>query len=220
MVGDIHGRLDLLEALLAQIVPDAPLVFVGDYIDRGEQSAQVLRRVQEMDQARARAICLIGNHEDMLLKFLDDPVGRGRRWLRFGGLQTLSSFGIGPVAETSPPQALEQAGEALAERMGAALIAWLRALPTSWQSGNVAVVHAGADPQLPLESQDPQALKWGHPAFRKTPRRDGIWVVHGHTIVDQPHAEAGRIAIDTGAFATGRLTAARIAPGELRFLST
>lgn len=224
VVGDIHGRMDLFERLLAQIEAEdgsasCPLVLVGDYIDRGEQSADVLRRVLDLDQSSTReVVCLIGNHEDMLLKFLDDPVERGARWLRYGGLQTLSSFGVGAITDKSSAGAMEQARNALEDAMGAALIDWLRALRTHWQSGNVAVVHAGADPRLPIGDQNPRVLKWGHSDFRHVTREDGTWVVHGHTIVDQAEAKNGRISTDTGAFATGRLTAAHIAPDNLRFL--
>lgn len=224
VVGDIHGRMDLFERLLAKIEAEdgagtCPLVLVGDYIDRGEQSAAVLRHVYALGQSNSReVICLVGNHEDMLLKFLEDPAERGARWLRYGGLQTLSSFGVGAITDKSSAGAMEQARNALEDAMGSELIAWLQALPTHWQSGNVAVVHAGADPSLPIPTQNPRVLKWGHPDFRHVTREDGTWVVHGHTIVDQAEARNGRISTDTGAFATGRLTAAHIAPDNLRFL--
>src|SRR6056297_3043779 len=102
----------------------------------------------------------------------------------------------------------------------AARIAWLRARPLSWRSGNVWALHAGADPHQPLDSQGDEVLLWGHPAFRRSPRRDGQWVVHGHTIVEHPHTAEGRIAVDTGAYATGRLSAALIECGAVRFLQT
>lgn len=224
VIGDVHGRLDLLDRLLAKIdaeegAADVPLVFVGDYIDRGEQSAQVLRRVHALCQDTERqVVCLTGNHEDMLLKFMDDPAERGARWLRYGGLQTLSSFGVGDITDKSSAGGMEQARNALEDAIGQELLDWLGAMPTSWQTGNVAVVHAGADPNAPISEQDPRTLKWGHPEFRHKARNDGLWVVHGHTIVDEANASDGRIATDTGAFATGRLTAAYIAPGSARFI--
>lgn len=224
VIGDVHGCKDLLEALIRKIDAETetqpcPLVFVGDYIDRGEQSAEVLHWVRQASQDDDRqVICLIGNHEDMLLKFLEDPTERGARWLRYGGLQTLSSFGIGAISDKSSAGAMIRARDALVSAMGHELIDWLRALPTHWQSGNVAVVHAGADPQVALQDQDPRILKWGHPDFFDKPRSDGIWMVHGHTIVDQAQAAEGRIATDTGAFATGRLTAGYVEAGNVRFL--
>lgn len=214
-VGDIHGRADLLRALdaqLADLPADWPLVCVGDYVDRGEESAAVLQHL--MRQGDRPRVCLMGNHEDMLLRFLEAPEAERRRWLRNGGLQTLASFGVGG----SPAQEPVTARDALAEAMGAELIDWLRARPLSWQSGNVAVVHGGVDPALPLAAQSRETLLWGHPDFARSLRDDGLWVVHGHTIVEAPQAEAGRIAIDTGAFATGRLTAAIVEPDGVRFL--
>lgn len=224
VIGDIHGRLDLFDRLIAKIDaedPDGtcPLVLVGDYIDRGEQSAQVLQRIQELLVSGNRElVCLMGNHEDMLLKFLEDPAERGARWLRYGGLQTLASFRVGAITEKSAPDAMKAARDALQDAMGPDLIEWMAGLRTHWQSGNVAVVHAAADPGVPIDIQDPRTLKWGHPEFNSVTRTDNVWVVHGHTIVDQANAENGRIATDTGAYATGNLTAAFISADSLRFL--
>ena len=109
--------------------------------------------------------------------------------------------------------------QTLAQAMGDDLIAWMHALPSFWISGNVAVTHAGADPFRPVNDQPTRNLLWGHPEFEKTPRADGMWVIHGHIIVDQPRIEAGRVAIDTGAYATGRLTAAHISRGGVSFLT-
>jgi serine/threonine protein phosphatase 1 len=220
-IGDIHGRLDLMDRLLDRIDaedPGAQLIFVGDYIDRGEQSRGVLERLMQLDGARRPApVFLSGNHEDMCLKFLDDPEKRAPSWFRNGGLQTLASFGIGDVPASGRGERVLEVRDALAEAMGQPMIAWLRQLPLHWRSGNVAVVHAGADPYAPIESQSSRVLQWGHPEFG-TPRPDRLWVAHGHTIVEQAAAAEGRIAVDTGAYATGRLTAGRIAPEGVTFL--
>lgn len=222
-VGDIHGRDDLLARLLDKIdaaEPEAMIVCVGDYVDRGEQSADVLRRLHARATAAAdRFVCLMGNHEEMMLNFLDTPEEAGPRWLRYGGLQTLASFGLRGLTERSEGAALTDARGRLRDGLLAPeLEAWLRALPRHWQSGNVAVVHAAADPDLPMEEQPDKTLIWGHPRFEHVARKDGIWVVHGHTIVDAPLTAQGRIPIDTGAYATGRLTAARIMPGGPDFV--
>ena len=224
VVGDVHGRADLLDDLLALIRADAgpvpTLVWVGDYIDRGEQSAQVLERLQQLQRGDwpGEVVCLMGNHEAMLLDFLDDPEAHGPVWLRNGGAQTLASFGLPPGS--LDPRVLQRSRDALHERLPAATQAWLRALPTSFRSGNVFVAHAGADPGCPVDRQEADHLLWGHPDFARTPRRDGLWVAHGHTIHPEPVAAAGRISVDTGAYATHRLTAALITPGGCRFLST
>ncbi|WP_166418810.1 metallophosphoesterase [Cochlodiniinecator piscidefendens] len=223
-IGDIHGCDRLLAQLLDKILHDSrglshQIICVGDYVDRGEESAQVLRRLFALHQSEhVNLTCLIGNHEDMMLRFIEDPESHGERWLRYGGLQTLASFGVrGAVgANKASMTALR---DALKEAMGAPLIAWMQSMPTQWQSGNVAVVHAGADPQLPLRLQDPYVLKWGHPRFQQETRTDDVWVLHGHTIIDKPEATNGRIAIDTGAYATGQLTAAYIDCDTARFLS-
>jgi serine/threonine protein phosphatase 1 len=223
-IGDVHGCNALLTRLMEKITtedPAAHVVLVGDYIDRGEDSAAVLRRIRDWDRAPDRPLTfLTGNHEDMLLKFLDAPEDRAARWLRYGGLQTMASFGVGGVSDTSKGAELRAARDALARAMGDDLIEWLRALPTHWQTGNVAVVHAGADPDLPMAEQEARVLKWGHQDFRHLTRRDGIWVVHGHTIVEHARAEQGRIAVDTGAYATGRLTAVHVSGEGARFLQT
>lgn len=211
VIGDVHGRLDLLHKALDHL--DGTAVFVGDYIDRGEQSADVLRLLQQRDGM----ICLMGNHEDMLLNFLDDPARHGKRWLRYGGLQTMASFGVSGAMETSTEKQMEEARNRLVDAMGPALIEWVRALPSYWQSGNVAVVHAGADPSVPIAAQDNHVLRWGHSDFERTPREDQIWVAHGHTIVEEPLVQAGRINTDTGAYATGRLTIAHIGTDAVQF---
>ena len=228
-IGDIHGSSHLLAQLLEVIDQDFQsagyqnphLVFVGDYVDRGEESAAVLQQLTTLRGSLPNNVtCLMGNHEKMMLDFLDDPEERGPRWLRNGGLQTLASFGIGALTETAPPLQLQHARSALRQALPDGLEDWLRGLPLYWQSGNVVVTHAGADPTHPIQEQERNTLLWGTRDFTKTPRPDGLWIVHGHIVVDTAHAEAGRIAVDTGAYFSGRLTAAAIAPDQLRFLDT
>lgn len=211
-IGDIHGRCDLLEKAL-RTSPPQPTICVGDYVDRGDHSADVLRLLHE----RPDIICLMGNHEEMMLNFIDNPKRHGPRWLRYGGLQTLASFGVAGLSDTSSGPILDETAEALKIAMGEPLIAWVRNLPTRWQSGNVAVVHAGADPSVAIEDQARSTLLWGHPEFHKTRRTDDTWVVHGHTIVDAPSSENGIISIDTGAYATGRLTVAHVSSDGVTF---
>ena len=187
-IGDIHGRADLLKRALRSI-KDTKIVCVGDYVDRGDDSAEVLRLLY----ARPDVVCLSGNHEEMMLHFLDHPQKHGPRWLRYGGLQTLASFGVPGASEAASGAALDG------------------------QSGNVAVVHAAADPAVPIDMQTTETLHWGHADFETTQREDNIWVLHGHTIVDTPHADRGRVSIDTGSYATGRLTAAWVSSDGVTF---
>lgn len=211
-IGDVHGCAELLAAGL-QKAGKGPVICVGDLVDRGEHSADVLR----MLCVRPEIICLSGNHEEMMLRFIEAPEKYGAWWLRNGGLQTLHSFGVAGVDATSGADTWKKARDHLIRAMGDPLVNWMKSLPTRWQSGNIAVVHAGADPALPIEKQTTKTLHWGHPKFLRKRRRDGIWVLHGHTIVDAPYAEEGRIAIDTGAYATGRLTLARVENAEVVF---
>ena len=231
-VGDIHGRADLLDAMVERVTAEiaaagpaaagARVVVLGDMVDRGPDSATVLDRLHGLAcRAPARWTCLMGNHERMMLDFAAVPDAQAR-WLRFGGDRTLTSFGV-TVPDPADPDALEQAGAALraalARRPG--LTAWLDGLPALWRdgpAGRIAAVHAGADPRRPLERQDPAALIWGHPDFARRPRRDGTWVVHGHVVVPEPTVARGRINVDTGAWRSGRLSAAWLDASGLRFL--
>lgn len=205
-IGDIHGRLDLLEHALARA--EAPVVCVGDYVDRGPDSAGVLRLLQ----SREDVTCLMGNHEEMMLDFLAGPEVAGPRWLRFGGRETLASYGV-----LEPETDLLGARDALRTALGEAGETWLAALPSLWQSGNVAVTHAGADPRAEMSAQSERHLRWGHPKFGKTPRRDNKWVVRGHVVRDEALMQDGTIQIDTGAWHSGRLTLAHISAEGVRF---
>ncbi|SDK29134.1 metallophosphoesterase [Aliiruegeria lutimaris] len=215
IVGDVHGTAHLLRAL-PPVEDGATRVFVGDLVDRGMQSHETLEIVFEGCR-NGEWICLKGNHEEMFLQFLSDP-SKGRNWLRFGGLQTIASFDLGGITETSSPEALEDIASAIRDRLTPGLLDWLENLPHVWISNNLAIAHAGLDPKLPISLQKEQVALWGHPEFAKTPRRDGQWVAHGHTIVDTPTIRNGVISVDTGAYATNLLTLARISPdGQIEF---
>lgn len=224
-VGDIHGRADLWRELRERIAarfPGWPVVTLGDSIDRGEHSREVLELLRaDPPDGLGPLTCLMGNHERMLLDFLDDPAAGAAPWLANGGLETVLSFGVRPPrARTLTAQDAAALRDRLAGAMGPRLVAWLRQRPLSWQSGNVWAVHAGVDPARPLAAQGADSLLWGHPDFGRAPNAAGALVVHGHTIVDTPRADAGRVSVDTGAYATGRLTAAAIMPGAVEFLQT
>ncbi|MBV1895440.1 MAG: serine/threonine protein phosphatase [Rhodobacteraceae bacterium] len=220
VIGDIHGCIDLLDLLLARIEPDCPLVFVGDYIDRGPDSAGVLRRLKQLTQTENReVICLLGNHEEMLLRFVHDPKRVGQLWLQNGGMQTLASFGVAQISGTIKGAEAAAVAELLCDAMGEDLLQWLRNLPLTWQSGNVIVSHAALDPSVPLADQDRRTLLWGHPLFGRKIRSDGLWVVHGHTVMQEPRVQGGVVSVDTGAFSAGRLTAAQISVDSVRFVT-
>lgn len=224
-VGDIHGRADLLDAMIARITEDAAatgdaaprVVFMGDYVDRGDQSRQVLERLMDLPRETGWEVhCLRGNHEVMLAEFLADPERAAPRWFRNGGLETLLSYQVGGVG--SDPETLRNVRDRLAERMGP-VRGWLDGLAAKYSTGSVFFAHAGADPHQPIGAQSEQVLYWGVPAFLQIPRQDGVWVVYGHYISDTPQLLPRRIGIDTGAVFSGQLTAVRIDDGEVRFLT-
>jgi serine/threonine protein phosphatase 1 len=224
-VGDVHGRHDLLTRLLDRIFEDAAaageavpkIVFLGDYIDRGENARETVDLLIGLaERAEAETIFLMGNHEQMLLRFLRDPAA-GSRWLKYGGLQTLMSYGIAGTASLRMEGEGSRLRDALIEALGPHL-EFIEGLKISHHAGNLFFAHAGADPALPTDEQDVATLLWGCENFRTTDRDDGVWVVHGHFVVERAAAERGRIAVDTGAYYSGRLTAARIADGEVTFI--
>ena len=229
IVGDVHGCAELLQEAFALIdshqkehgLPDSEIIFLGDYVDRGPQSADVLKTLYHRQQADPdRMVCLMGNHEKMLLEFVDDPVDRGSRWLLNGGDETLVSYGVDRLNSKSDTEDMMDAGEAMEAAMPSGLMAWLRALPLTYRSGNIVCTHAGMDPHLTPEDQSDKALLWGHREFMSRAREDGLWVAHGHTIVPEAHCNSSRIAVDTGAYRTGTLTVAAIAKGSCTFLQT
>ena len=225
-VGDVHGRHDLLARLLERIRADAAesgaaprIVFLGDYVDRGEGARETIDMLRGFaETAEVAPVFLMGNHEQMLLDFLRDP-STGPRWLRNGGLQTMASYGVSAAGVMQSGDEAGAVRDALAEAMGRH-VDFLEALRLCHQAGNVFFAHAGADPAVPPEEQDVATLLWGSGRFHERVRDDGLWVVHGHIVVDLPSAEAGRIAVDTGAYFSGRLTAARISRGDVTFLES
>ena len=228
-VGDVHGRSDLLMPLIDRVFRDAlvtgasedvvpEVIFLGDMIDRGPDSRGVLEFLMMVAEwPEIEPIFLIGNHELMLLQFLDDPV-KGRNWLRYGGYETLQSYGMGRLGDLADTDNLRRLAEDLKGAMGPHL-GFLSALRPWHVNGNLFLTHAGADPALPPDQQSVDALVWGESAFLRGRRKDGLWVVHGHTVVDTPSVRQGRIAIDTGAYLTGKLTVMKVRRTEISFLT-
>ena len=227
-VGDIHGRADLLADMIAELekrsVDDTRLggppivIFLGDYIDRGHDSAGVLELLTSGALPNCDCRYLRGNHEQSLMAFLAAP-GANRGWLLQGGAETLMSYGVQPPAFNSVEAVWLEAAEALRARMPPAHMAFLEGLERYVELGDYAFVHAGVDATLPLEDQPDEALYWSRAAFIASKRPFSHRVVHGHTPVDEPYADARRIAVDTGAYASGTLTAARFEGEGVSFVS-
>ena len=224
-IGDIHGCLRELEALERQIVTDAAdiegakwIVTVGDYVDRGPRSDGVIDHLLAPPPQGFERICLAGNHEAMLLDYLANPTSEGA-WLKYGGLETLASYGIEPHRFIGLPKAQKRAE--LEAHIPQAHIAFMQALPVMLTLPDLVFVHAGLNPALPITAQSENDLLWIREPFLSDEDSDLPRVVHGHTPGPEPIALPHRIGIDTGAFATGILTAARLRPGEpVRFLNT
>ena len=227
-VGDIHGRYDLLRQILAQIVEDygtaakgrpLNLILCGDYIDRGPESSDVLEALVWLTRRPEFTLRLLkGNHEQGLLDFLDRPEDGGP-WLHYGGRQTLASYRIDPPPPDAPPAALTAARDALLDRMPAAHLMLLQQLELSVTIGDHLFVHAGVRPGIALADQQEDDLLWIRGEFLDQDVRHERFVVHGHSwIDDQPSIRPHRIGIDTGAYATGVLTAVRLEDGQATIL--
>ena len=223
VIGDIHGRLDLLERAAAAITRDvathggdALTVTLGDYIDRGPASRGVLDRLIG-NPFPTRYVALKGNHEALLEAFIADPAV-GDHWWRLGGIETLDSYGV-PVSGFLTRKSYEEAAERLLAAVPPAHIEFLQSLKTSLSHGKYFLCHAGVRPGVPLDRQSDDDLLWIRGEFLTSTIDFGKLVVHGHTPVERPHVLSNRINIDTGAFATGRLTCVALEEYSLRFLS-
>jgi serine/threonine protein phosphatase 1 len=222
-IGDVHGRLDLLDGLLQQIDADHRahggeakplLVFLGDLIDRGPHSSQVVERVRSGPLPVFRTVTLLGNHEEVLLRLLDGEEGLLQQWSRFGGLACLASYGADASALLAMPE--PAALQLIRHAIPAEHQAFLRELGDSLRFGDYLFVHAGIRPGVPLDRQSPIDLRWIRQPFLGDRRDHGMMVVHGHTISDAIDEQSNRIGIDTGAFHHGVLTALAI-EGEQRW---
>lgn len=227
-IGDVHGRADLLERLLSRIGEDAALapagtrrvlVYLGDYVDRGLQSREVIDLVLNGTPPGFETICLKGNHEDCMLRFLEDPA-TGPHWFSIGGDATIMSYGVRPANGLPAFQRFEQAAHELREKLPPAHLGFLQNLQLMYEAGDYLFVHAGLRPGVPIHEQDPEDLMWIREAFLNGPNCHGKLVVHGHSPSRQPAVFEHRIGIDTGAFFTNVLTCLVVEGSERRFLSS
>jgi serine/threonine protein phosphatase 1 len=228
-VGDIHGRsdllgemLDLLEARTSaeQRGESAPVViFLGDYVDRGPNSALVIEMLLSGRPHGYERRFLKGNHEQYMLAFMDAPLDN-RAWVVQGGAETLLAYGVQPL---DPRSARDEDWIAVAAALKAAVpqshIDFMSGLERYVAMGDYAFVHAGIDAGRTLEEQTDDDLFWARDRFIASKRPFSHRVVHGHTPVDRPYADQRRIAVDTGAYASGTLTAARFEGEDVTFLS-
>lgn len=223
-VGDIHGRLDLLDRLHQLIrddwsnaaVSEAHVVYLGDYVDRGPDSAGVLELLCGAALPGTRRTFIVGNHEEMLLSYIENPAS-GRLWMRFGGLETLRSYGV-PMRQLMEAATASDAADGLAQKIAPEHLEFLRALEPSIAVGGYFFCHAGVKPGVPLESQSLTDMRWIRDEFLGSEVDFGAVVVHGHSPVAEPHFRNNRINIDTGAYATGVLTCLVLEGADRRVL--
>ncbi len=212
-IGDIHGRADLLARLHETILADAHaagpaqcvVVYVGDYVDRGLHVREVIDLLLDSALPGFESVHIKGNHEDMMLLFLDDAAA-GPLWLANGGDATLASYGVGGWRPPLDEEALDTLQARLREALPPRHEAFLRGLRTNHVEGDYLFVHAGLRPGVPLDRQTEHDLLWIREEFLGSRADHGKIVVHGHSINYQPEEFVNRIGIDTGAFATGHLT--------------
>ncbi|OHT21926.1 metallophosphoesterase family protein [Edaphosphingomonas haloaromaticamans] len=225
-IGDVHGCYDQLCGLLGRVMEDIAgrgagrrpiLIFCGDYIDRGPQSAEVLDALCWLDRRAGFELHLLkGNHEQALLDFLEMPED-GEGWLEFGGVATLASYGVAPPAADLGPQDFRRARDELLDRMPAGHLRLLQRLELIVSLGDYAFVHAGIRPGVALDRQDEDDLLWIRRDFLDAAGPHEKIIVHGHSWADaRPDIGPHRIGIDTGAYQTGVLTALRLEDGGMQ----
>ncbi len=224
-IGDIHGCKDLLDQLLAAIQSDltiAPVeravcVLLGDYVDRGPDSAGVLAMLG-LGELPLHLVALRGNHEAMLLTFLRDPTFLDE-WRHYGGLETLHSFGI-DIEKARRPDSFAAVREQLAAALPQPVLRFLDEAPNCYEIGDYYFCHAGVRPDVALAQQRAEDLLTIRSEFLDSRRDWGKIIVHGHTPVQRPDVRPNRINIDTGAYITGTLTCLVLERETRRFLST
>jgi len=222
-VGDVHGRADLLSQLLAGIDADVAAypasgvieVFIGDYIDRGPQSREVLDILVSRSERR-QIVCLKGNHETYIPDFLRSPAILSQ-WRYFGGLETLVSYGLTPSINPDEHEQRELA-EAFDRALPHRHRRFLTSLKSSLACGDYFFVHAGVRPGIPLSQQQERDLLWIREDFLLHEEAFGKIIIHGHTPVREPDVRPNRINIDTGAYATGQLTCLVLEGEDMTFI--
>jgi serine/threonine protein phosphatase 1 len=225
-IGDVHGRFDLLERLLGDIHSDlrhrparrALLVFVGDLIDRGPQSAEVVEHLRRYRRHGVKTTFLLGNHEEVLLRILGGDSALIAKWCSFGGAQCLQSYGVDArkLAKLDEAEALETVRKAIPK----AHVDFLESFADSCRFGDFLFVHAGIRPGVEIDQQRQSDLRWIREPFLLDDTDHGFVVVHGHTITSEVEVRPNRVGIDTGAYRTGVLTAVAIESDRIWIVDT
>ena len=224
-VGDIHGCLNLLQEVHRKIALDALafngaklLVYLGDYVDRGLHSRQVIDCLLENNFPDFGKVFLLGNHEQVLLQFLlGKDASIAHDWFRFGGLSTLLSYGVN-VRGVPTSKDIDRLRHEFSEKLPAAHLHFFQDLVLNYQIGGYFFVHAGVKPKVKLPRQKAQDMLWIREEFLFSPVFHGRVIVHGHSVTDEPEILHNRIGLDTGAYSSGNLTCAVFEGINCRFL--
>lgn len=221
-IGDVHGCADALNRLLdaidkdlAQDAVQSHLVFLGDLVDRGPRSAAVLNRILEGGLPTDQCDCIMGNHEEVMLDCYADHRDLHDRWLQYGGVQTLESYGLKATDIFAPGFDLTAA---MRETLPPKHVQFLKSLKDYVRLGDYLFVHAGIRPKLPLHDQSSRDLRWIRNGFLNDASDHGFMVVHGHTVVPEVEFHSNRIAVDTGCYLTGQLSAVVLETDTARVL--
>jgi serine/threonine protein phosphatase 1 len=224
-IGDIHGRADLLHELYRRIREDQTkatrrvVVHVGDYVDRGDRSRAVIDLIMSRPLAGFECVNLRGNHEQLMLDFLDNAAV-GTIWFTNGGDATLASYRVGLKGGGDRDTIMLRLQQEFRDKLPPEHREFLNALQLMHREGEYLFVHAGIRPGVPLDAQTAEDVLWIREEFLHSDADHGACVVHGHTIADQPQFKSNRIGIDTGAFMTGRLTCLVLENDTQRVLQT
>lgn len=224
-IGDIHGRLDLLQQVHRKIEFDAldfdgikTLVYLGDYIDRGIHSKQVIDCLLENNFPDFKKVFLLGNHEQVLLQFLTSKGALiAHEWFKFGGLSTLVSYGVN-VRGVPTSKDLGRLWVEFREKLPASHMDFFEHLILNYEIGGYFFVHAGIRPHIKLHLQNPEDMLWIREEFLNSRAFHGKVIVHGHSVTDEPEIHHNRIGMDTGAYTSGKLTCALFENMSYQFL--
>ncbi len=226
-IGDIHGRSDLLAQMHELIARDMVvrpverpvIVYLGDYVDRGERSRDVIDLLLDRPVGGAESVHLLGNHEDFLLTFLKDA-SVAYLWLKNGGDATMFSYGVGYPPSSDRDERFRLMRDAFEQKLPPRHLEFLRSLNLTHVEGGYAFVHAGIKPGRPVGDQVAADVLWIRSEFLESRADQGHCIVHGHTITDDIDVHSNRIGIDTGAYYSGKLTCLVLEGGERSVLQT
>lgn len=225
-IGDIHGRDDLLLMIHSLILSEQQgyrgeikIIYVGDYIDRGMRSKQVIDFLTDDYGLNSHSVFLRGNHEQALLDFLEDDTV-GPAWFSFGGIATLASYGVAVTKIPTKRQEYIDIQSEIKDKLPDAHLSFLKETVFSYREGSYFFAHAGINPKRSIKRQKTDDLMWIRDAFISSDKNYENIVVHGHTITDKPEFRINRIGIDTGAFMSGVLTCLVLEGSKQRVLQT